>query len=309
MTATLRSNDPILAAFAQEVGDSDPVAIAGNRTRWDLGGPLDEGTRLLEPPSGIVEYTPEEMIVTVRAGTTVAELHEMLATRNQWTALPERGGTVGGAIAVGQNDYRRPARGDLRSSVLQVRYISAEGKMVTGGGPTVKNVSGFDLPRLLTGSLGTLGCIAEVIMRTNPIPASRRWYRSSDVDPFAVRSNLLAPGPILWDGETTTVMLFGREVAVKADRDRLSALGSFAECDDPGAPTGERWSLSPADLASLSTFETGSFVAEIGVGTMHADKPQPRTPLSPGLRLVHERMKTEFDPTGRLNPGRVVGAR
>jgi glycolate oxidase FAD binding subunit len=309
VTATLRSNDPVLAAFADEVGDSDPVAIAGNRTRWDLGGPLEDGTPLLSAPSGIVEYIPEEMIVTVRAGTTVDELHDTLAARNQWTSLPERGGTVGGAIAVGQNDYRRPARGDVRSSVLQVRYISAEGKLVTGGGPTVKNVSGFDLPRLLAGSLGTLGCIAEVILRTNPIPASRRWYRSSDVDPFAVWSGLLSPGPILWDGETTTAMLFGREVAVQADRERLGALGSFTECEDPGAPAGARWSLTPADLARLSTFDTGSFVAEIGVGIVHAEKPQPLTPLASGVRLVHERMKAEFDPHGRLNPGRVVGAR
>lgn len=309
MTATLHSTDPILAEFAREVGDDGPISIAGTRTRWDLGGPLDPETRIISAPSGIVEYIPEEMIVTVRAGTAVDELHRTLGEQGQWTALPERGGTVGGAIAVGQSDFRRPARGDLRSAVLQVRYVSAEGALVTGGGPTVKNVSGFDLPRLLTGSLGTLGCIAEVILRTNPIPATTRWLSSSDADPFAVHASLLQPGPILWDGTTTQVMLFGHEVAVSADVDRLRSLGTFNDVAEPPAPTGHRWSLPPAALANIESLDTGRYIAEVGVGIVHAERPQQRDVLDPGSRLIHERLKKEFDANGRLNPGRTVGVR
>ncbi len=308
MTAVLHTSDPVLTAFADDVGTDGPVAIEGARTRWSLGGPLDDSARILTAPTGVVEYTPEEMIVTVRAGTTVADLHSELATKGQWTALPERGGTVGGAVAVGQNDFRRPARGEVRTSVLQVRYVSAEGRIVSGGGPTVKNVSGFDIPRLITGSLGTLGCIAEVILRTNPIPAIERWFASDDTDPFAVHAALLAPGAILWDGTTTTVQLVGHGVDVDADVTVLTSHGSFVEVEPPEAPSGERWSLAPADLPAVPELGIGPFVAEVGVGIVHAATPQVREPLDPGVRLIHERMKNEFDPAGRLNPGRVVGA-
>lgn len=309
MTAQLLSTDPVLSSFAEEVGEADPISIAGNRTRWDLGGPLADGTRTLSAPTGIVEYKPEEMTVTVRAGTPVSELHAELAIHGQWTALPERGGTVGGAVVVGQNDFRRPARGDLRSSVLQVRYISAEGRLVNGGGPTVKNVSGFDLPRLITGSLGTLGCLAEVILRTNPIPARVRWFESTDVDPFAIHEALVAPGSILWDGATTKVMLYGHDAAVDVDVALLGTLGTFSDCDEPDQPSGHRWSLAPADIRSVTSTQLGDFIAEVGVGTVHASKPQPPRPLAPHVRVIHERMKNEFDPSGRLNPGRVVGSR
>lgn len=309
MTARLHSSDPVLASFAEEIGDVGPVAVQGNQTRWNLGGPLLDGTPVVSAPSGIVDYIAEEMVVVVRAGTSVAELHETLAASGQWTALPERGGTVGGAVVVGENDYRRPARGDLRSSVLQVRYVSAEGLQVAGGGPTVKNVSGFDLPRLITGSLGTLGCLSEVILRTNPIPSTTRWLRSTDADPFAVHAALLAPGAVLWDGATTTVMLYGHEVAVDADVALLARLGTFETCPDPGTPEGHRWSLKPSDLTTIDRHDLGTFMAEVGIGTVHAERPQPPTPLQPGVRIVHDRMKLEFDPTWRLNPGRVVGVR
>ncbi len=301
--------DELLRSFAQEVGSVDPVAVAGGRTRWSSGGELAPGTREVRAPEGIVDYVPEEMVVRVRAGTAVSDLHDALREKGQWSALPERGGTVGGALAVGENDFRRRARGDVRSATLQVRYVSAEGAIVSGGGPTVKNVSGFDLPRLLTGSLGTLGCIGEVILRTNPIPPRIEWLRSHDADPFTIDRDLLDPGAILWDGTTTTVMLHGHGPAVDADIGRLASYGTFSVCDSPEAPTGHRWSVTPALLRDVDSFDTGSFVAEVGVGVIHAQRPQPSEPLTPGVSAVHDRMKAEFDPTGRLNPGRVVGAR
>ena len=83
MTAPPLHSDPILAAFAAELGADGPVAVAGNRTRWAVGGALAEGTRLVHAPTGIVDYQPEEMIVIVRAGTPVAELAAALAERGQ----------------------------------------------------------------------------------------------------------------------------------------------------------------------------------------------------------------------------------
>lgn len=296
--------DAALTAFADEVGDDGPVTVVGGRTRWDLGGAVDPSARALTAPAGVVEHQPDEMIVRVRAGTPVAELAAELAAAGQRCALPERGGTVGGAIAVGENHLEVLGRGALRASVLQVRYVSAEGRVVTGGGPTVKNVSGFDLPRLMTGALGTLGLLAEVILRTDPIPAASQWLEVGGADPTAVRAALLRPSCVLWDGRTVRVLLEGHAPDVAAQRSTLSRLGTVDDCDGPFTLPAHRWSLTPADASSLDDHE--GFVASIGVGTAWRHHPQPARPLSAAVRSISERLKHNFDPTGRLNPGRCV---
>jgi FAD/FMN-containing dehydrogenase len=309
VVSSLVDHDPVLADFAESVGTAGAVAVRGAGTRWGLGGASTPGTRVVEAPTGIVAYEPEEMTVRVRAGTPVGELHSALAAHGQRTPLVERGGTVGGAIAVGQNGIEQLGRGTLRSSVLQVRYVSAEGRVINGGGPTVKNVTGFDLPRLLVGSLGTLGLLAEVIVRTNPIPATSMWLAADEADPFVARTTLQRPSAVLWDGSRTWVLLEGHAADLAAQRSVLATLGAYDEVDGPpGLPT-YRWSLSPADLRSVTTYETGSFVAVVGVGLVFAEHGQPARSLSPSVAELHRRMKTNFDPTGRLNPGRNPGRR
>lgn len=304
MTATLASSDPVLASFAEEVGDGGPVAVEGGRTRWDLGGPLEPDVRLVRAPTGIVRYTPEEMTVQVRAGTSVEELDAALAERGQRCALPMRGGTVGGSIAVGENDLCALGRGRLRDSALQVRYVSAEGRIVTGGGPTVKNVTGFDLPRIMVGSLGTLGLVAEVILRTNPLPTTSRWVVSDDVAPRSVLDSLLAPTAVLWNGTSTWVLVEGHAPDVDADIATLSGLGSFSDAEGPPSLPSHRWSLPPADLLEL---DESRFVAALGLGLAFCTEPQPPHPMEPGLAELTARVKQNFDPTGRLNPGRMPG--
>ena len=299
-------DDPVLLAFADEVGTDGSVAVEGNRTRWNLGGNLADDTRLLRAPSGIVAYSPAEMTAQVRAGMSVEEFHAELAAKGQRSALPERGGTIGGAIAVGHNALSSLGRGRVRTALLQVRYVSAEGRVVSGGGPTVKNVTGFDIPRLMVGSLGTLGLLAEVIIRTNPIPAVSQWLRSDDADPFAVQGTVLNPSAILWNGSTTWVEIEGHEIDVTAERNRLAGIGSFEETDGPPALAAHRWSLPPSDLRNIDVVTTGPFVASIGTGTVWAERPQPARELSPAIQVITQRMKNEFDPTGRLNPGRTV---
>ena len=295
-------------AFAQAVGLDGPVAVEGNRTRWGLGGELEEGTRLISAPAGIVEYTPAEMTVRVRAGTAVAQLDAALAEKGQRCALPDRGGTVGGAIAVGENHLCALGRGRLRDSVLQVNYVSADGKVIVGGGPTVKNVTGFDLPRLLVGSLGTLGLMEDVILRTNPIPAESRWLVADDADPRRVLDLLLAPSAVLWDGTRTWVLLEGHGPDVAAETAALAAAGGFIPADGPPELPRFRWSLRPADLFALPERDVG-FVAVLGLGVAFCSAPQPPRPPDPGVVAVAERIKHQFDPAGRLTPGRVPGAR
>lgn len=308
MSATLTVDDPTLLGFAEEVGETGPVAIVGGQTRWDIGGESAGEPRLLRAPEGIVDYKPEEMTVKVRAGTTVADLHAALAEKGQWTALPDRGGTVGGALAVGENDIRALGRGRVRESLLQVRYVSAEGRIVSSGGPTVKNVSGFDLPRLIVGSLGTLGCLAEVILRTNPIPAVSRWLHADRVAAGTTFDALLHPSAVLTDGSGTWVQLEGHRADVDQQASILQTIGSFTEVDGPPVLPEHRWSLSPSEAAAFPASERDlTFVAAVGLGLVFADAPQPLRPLDPAVALINERMKQNFDPTGRLNPGRDAG--
>jgi FAD/FMN-containing dehydrogenase len=296
--------DGALEDFATEIGDSGAVAVEGGRTRWGLGGALAPGTRLVRAPAGILEHHPEEMTVRVRCGTTVAELHGELGARRQLTALPGRGGTVGGALAVGENDVSVLGRGRVRDAVLQVRYVSAEGRLITGGGPTVKNVTGFDLPRLLVGSLGTLGLIGEVILRTNPVPPASTWLQCPEADPFAVAALVYKASAVLWDGGRTWVHLEGHATDVAANRAALAALGPWTEVAEAPELPPHRWSLQPAQLRTLDRAATGPFVASVAVGTVFATRPQASSELPAGLQALSGRLKKEFDPNGRLSPGR-----
>jgi hypothetical protein len=160
-----------LSTLAADVGDDpdDAVSATGLGTR----GGADPAGRPVRAPSGLVQVSPEEMTIRCGAGTPVDDVQAALAEVGQEVALPP-GGTVGGALAVGQSDVLRLGRGPVRDVLLQARYVNAGGQVVKAGGPTVKNVSGFDLCRLLVGSRGTLGVLGEVILRTRPIPTSRR---------------------------------------------------------------------------------------------------------------------------------------
>lgn len=308
-TPTLHTDDPVLQDFVELVGQDDPVTVAGGRTRWELGGVVDPGARMVDAPQGVVDYKPEEMTVTVRAGTTVAELHDVLAEQGQRTALPERGGTVGGALVVGESDHRALGRGLVRTALLQVRYVSAEARLISSGGPTVKNVSGFDLPRLMVGSLGTLGLVAEVILRTNPIPAVTQWLTAETREPGPLYQALLHPSAVLWDGERVWIQLEGHAPDVAAQRDAAAALVELNETDAPPEFSGHRWSLPPGDLLGLGSgpHDTGEFLAAIGLGLVSAARPQPPRSLAPATATIAQRLKENFDPSGRLNPGRTLG--
>jgi glycolate oxidase FAD binding subunit len=279
-----------LTSFAGAVGTTDSVTIAGLATR---GGAVT-GVRAVGAPSGIDWIQPAEMTVSVGAGTPVDDLDAALAEHGQRVALPP-GGTVGGALAVGRSGIRRLGDGPVRDAVLQVRYVSAAGEVVKAGGPTVKNVSGFDLCRLLVGSRGTLGFIGDVILRTRPRARCARWYAGA-LDPSEVLARLYRPVSVLWDGTTTWALLEGHERDVSA---QVEPLGFGEVGGPPPLPTGGRWSVPPGSLSSL----TGTFVAEVGVGVVHHASPPPLRAADRALVELHRRVKRQFDPTGRLNPG------
>jgi FAD/FMN-containing dehydrogenase len=193
---------------------------------------------------------------------------------------------------------RRLGWGPVRDAVLQVRYVSAAGDVVKVGGPTVKNVSGFDLCRLLVGSRGTLGLLADVILRTRPRPVDERWF-SSERDPWELLTELYRPTSILWDGATTWALLDGHpdDVQRQVESSRLRPADGTPELPE------HRWSMAPTSLTGLRSEPVGSFVAEIGVGVVHHTRPQIRPIPDQETVDLHRRITFEFDPDGRLNPG------
>jgi glycolate dehydrogenase FAD-binding subunit len=280
--------------FATSVRGDGPVTIAGLGTR---GGGVPD-VRCVNAPSGIVWVQPAEMTMMCGAGTPIAEVEAALAEYQQQVALPV-GGTIGGALAVGQSGIRRLGYGAMRDSLLQAHYINAEGDVVKAGGPTVKNVSGFDLCRLLIGSRGTLGFLADVILRTRPKSPFEQWF-TTDRDPWELLTALYRPTSMLWNGSTTWVLLEGDQ----DDVDHLSKTFDLTPtAGPPDLPTGARWSMPAGELESLRVATPESFVAEIGVGIVHHSHQRPARSVDEAQSALHRRIKREFDRTGRLNPG------
>ena len=137
--------------------------------------------------SGIVDYEPNELVITARAGTLLAEVEKAMTAAGQMLAFEpphfDVGATLGGAIAAGLSGPRRPYTGAVRDLVLGVRVIDGRGDDLTFGGRVIKNVAGFDVARLMCGAMGTLGVIAEVSLKCLPLPrveATRVFEVSAD---------------------------------------------------------------------------------------------------------------------------------
>lgn len=279
-----------LTEFAEVVGPAQPVSITGLSTR---GGAV-AGVTVVRAPAGIESLQPEEMTVRCGAATPVDELSVALAKVGQRVALPP-GGTVGGALAVGVSGIRLLGDGPLRDSLLQARFVSAEGRVVTAGGPTVKNVSGFDLCRLLVGSRGTLGFLGDVILRTRPTAAHSQWFSVPCADPGSLLSRLYKPASVLWDGHQVWVLLEGHRDDVHA----VARAERFEEVDGPPPLPAGRTVCAPSAWSLLR----GRFVVQMGVGVVHGDCTA--SPLSVDTRAAElaRHVKGQFDPTNRLNPG------
>lgn len=294
---------PDLAEFIAAVGEHDPVTIAGLSTR---GGAVS-GVRCVAAPSGIDWIQADEMTLSCGAGTPVDAVSEALAVLGQRLALPP-GGTVGGALAAGVSGVRRLADGPVRDTLLQARYVSAAGVEVKAGGPTVKNVSGFDLCRLLVGSRGTLGFLGEVILRTRPLPLMSQWFTTPSSTPLDVFQALYRPTAVLWDGELVWVLLEGHpvDIAAAAQAQHLVAVDA-----PPVMPTAARRLLAPAEAAVVTaSLAAGTFLSEVGLGIVHLADASVLPPADADpepLLALRDRTKHLFDPTGRLNPGVVVG--
>jgi glycolate oxidase FAD binding subunit len=152
------------------------VAIVGGRTHADKGNPAEVDRELSTARlDRVIAYDPEEMLAVVEGGIRMGELRRVLADGGQeWPSDAPDDATVGGTIAVAASSPRRLRMGPLRDTVVELELVTGDGRLVRSGARTVKSVQGYDLHRLATGSLGSLGAIVEVAVKVRPLPKARR---------------------------------------------------------------------------------------------------------------------------------------
>jgi FAD/FMN-containing dehydrogenase len=317
------------------VRDATSVVAVGAGTHAAIGGAVVGATEV-RSPAGVLDLQPADMTVTVRAGITCSELGAALAEVGQECPLDPRdpGATVGGTLAAGLSGPRRLGLGPLRDTVLEVVLVLADGRVVRGGGPTVKNVTGYDVPRLVVGSLGTLGVAAQVTLRTRPVAPASGWF-TTDRPAAEVVTALYAPAAVTSGPTGTVVLLEGHP----ADLDAQTARAGLRPAAAPALPEAAhrgRISVAPgavdALVAALDREPGIDRLAEHGVGTVHVATADP-TRLADARSLAHShggwllreagapeldpfgidvpafalqrRIRAALDPSGKLAPGRV----
>ncbi|NMG30319.1 glycolate oxidase subunit GlcE [Aromatoleum evansii] len=192
--------------------------------------------------TGVVSYEPTELVVTVRAGTPLAELEALVAERGQMLAFEPphfgAGATVGGCVATGLSGPRRATAGALRDFVLGVRIVDGRGEVLSFGGQVMKNVAGYDVSRAIAGSLGTLGVILDVSLKVLPRPVAETTLRFALGEKEAIeRLNDWGGQPLpvsasSWADGALHLRLSGAEAAVRAAERKL---GGEVLADDVAA--------------------------------------------------------------------------
>jgi glycolate oxidase FAD binding subunit len=203
-----------------------PLCIRGGGTKDFYGGPVHGYKLNTGDFRGIVAYEPTELVITARAGTPLAEIEAVLRDKGQMLAFePPHFGeatTLGGCVAAGLSGPRRPHAGAVRDFVLGVRVLDGKGDDLKFGGQVMKNVAGYDVSRLMAGSLGTLGVLLEVSLKVLPLPAfeSTLLLKRREAEAITLMNEWAArPLPIsataYRDGDLG-VRLSGARVAVEA---------------------------------------------------------------------------------------------
>lgn len=283
--ATLDSVASIRDAVRDASQARRPLRIVGRGAWLDAGRPVQASDTLsTRDLTGITQYVPGDLTLTALAGTTLAEIRAATAAHGQWLALDPYGnddGTIGATVATGSagplvTSFARP-----RDLVLGVEFVTGEGVVARGGGRVVKNVAGFDLTRLLTGSWGTLGVITEVTVRLHARPAAdesvavglgerstsspervRQLLRRLPFVPYAceVVNDALARHLGVGTGVTALVRMGGNEESVNAQRAALTELGDAHSVD-----SGVWASLRASEPAGSDVLRLSRLPSEIGM--------------------------------------------
>jgi glycolate oxidase FAD binding subunit len=208
-----------------------PLLIRAGGSKDFYGGALEGELLDVGGISGILEYDPTELVISARAGTPLIAIERALAGCGQMLACEppqfEGRATLGGTVAAGLCGPRRAYGGSVRDFVLGVEMIDGRGELLRFGGRVIKNVAGFDISRLMVGSLGTLGLITEITLKTVPRPRAECTLRFEMDQRTALESMThwsTRPLPLsgtAWHDDRLHVRLSGAESAVRAARERL----------------------------------------------------------------------------------------
>jgi glycolate oxidase FAD binding subunit len=217
--------DQLAATIRQAAANRAPLNIRGGGSKDFYGGALRGETLSIAALRGIIDYEPSELVITARAGTPLAEIETALRDKGQLLAFepPHFGmATLGGCIAAGLSGPRRAYAGAARDAVLGVRMLDGKGDDLRFGGQVMKNVAGFDVSRLLAGSLGTLGVILELSLKVLPVPVAEATLCFEHTAADAIASmNEWAGKPLplsatAWHDGKLCVRLSGASAAVTA---------------------------------------------------------------------------------------------
>jgi len=187
-TLVPRNAGDVTDAVRWAVAEGASLEVLAGGTRRGLGRPVDALHVLdMSALKGVVAHEPEELILTALPATPLAEIEALLQSRNQCLAfepphLSTGNSTLGGAVATAFSGPRRPKSGSVRDHVLGMTAVSGRGELFTGGGKVVKNVTGYDLPKLLTGSFGTLAVYTEITVKVLPAPQDTRTLLIGGLD-------------------------------------------------------------------------------------------------------------------------------
>ena len=359
-----------------------PLRIRGGGSKDFYGQALTGEVLNMAGHCGVISYEPSELVVTVRAGTPLAELEALLAGQGQCLPFepPHFGpnATVGGMVASGLSGPARASSGAGRDDLLGVVLVNGKGECLTFGGQVMKNVAGYDVSRLMAGALGTLGVLMEVSLKVLPVPPGEATLRCSGL-PQQMALDLLnrwggQPLPLnasCWVHDETAspaqgvlyMRLRGAVAAVEAACPRMTAdvlaaggqavqmdhaqasadwnacreqtLPFFARppssdaclwrlsvpqttpaMDLPFGPLiewhgGLRWLWAPASAAGQLRELAGQAGGHATLFRRAALAPADAcifTPLAPVQSRIQQALKTQFDPAGILNPGRMATA-
>ena len=286
-TSTADVRDLVGEAIAHKT----PVRIVGRGTWLNAGRPVEAVRQVsLDGLSGIVDYTPGDLTLTARAGTTLAEIARATADHGQWLALEPWGddaGSLGATAATATAGPMSGALGTPRDTVIGFEAVAGSGELVRGGGHVVKNVAGFDLTRLMVGAWGTLGILTEVSVRLRGLPEQEATLalsvpnapaplaefvtrlRSAPIGPLGLEmvSGRLAARLGLGQQAVVVARLAGNTDAVTAQRAALGGLGDVLE-----VPDGVWTAIRTAEPAEATVVRFSSTVARFHEVWLAADR-------------------------------------
>lgn len=284
-------------------GLRSPVLVWGGGTHQGLGHPVAADVVISTARlDRIVDWEPEDLTIVVEAGARVSEVESTIAERGQTAGLPEHAGraTVGGVVAAGVSGYRRARYGPTRNRLLEVTIVTGDGRIVTGGGRVVKNVSGYDLPRLSAGSFGSLGVIGTLCLKLWPLPEASATVRVERPGEAWHRTH--RPLAVLETDAGAWLYLQGTEAEVRAE-----AAEAGGEIRDglhwPEVPAGSlrmALRLPPALVREgVDRLPPGSrYVAQHGVGVIDLALDDPDVEMLAAIRGWAERHGGAFVVTG-----------